>query len=320
MRLAAYRARVSLALQVLVTGLATGGVYGLVAVGHSLIYRLTGIVHFAFGDLVGLGVFATLLVAAGTGPVAQESVGAARFAGALAVGILLCALAGAASYLIAVSPYTASGSTIGWIGATLAVAFALRAAVAAVFARPAYVFPDPIPFRDVGRAGFVSLGGASIQVRSFYVIGVALAVAALAVWVLARTRFGRGLQAIAADAVGAAVVGVPVERLVALAFGLAGAAAALVAVVAAPSGTFSPGTGTLLGLKGLVAALVVGFGSPWRAFGAGLVLGVVEAAIAGLRVAGYELGPEYREVLPLAAVLLWVAARRLGGVLEEAAE
>ena len=47
----------SLALQVLVTGLAAGGVYGLVAVGHSVIYRLTGIVHFAYGELIALGVF-----------------------------------------------------------------------------------------------------------------------------------------------------------------------------------------------------------------------------------------------------------------------
>ena len=61
----------TIALQVLVSGLAAGGVYGLFAAGHSLIYRLTGIVHFAFGDLVGLGVFATLLVLAGTTPVSQ---------------------------------------------------------------------------------------------------------------------------------------------------------------------------------------------------------------------------------------------------------
>ena len=56
----------SLVVQVIVTGLAAGGVYGIVAVGHSLIYRLTGIVYFAFGDLVAFAVFATLLVAAGT--------------------------------------------------------------------------------------------------------------------------------------------------------------------------------------------------------------------------------------------------------------
>jgi branched-chain amino acid transport system permease protein len=311
---------VSLALQVLVTGLAAGGVYGLVAVGHFLIYRLTGIVHFAFGDLVGLGVFATLLVAAGTVPVSQSGVGSGRFALALVVGVAVCAAAGALSYGVAVEPYLVRGSTIGWIGATVAVAFAIRAALAAIFERPAYVFPDPFPFRDVGRGGFVTVAGASIQVRSFYVIALALALAALAAWTLARTRFGRGLQAIAADAEGARIVGVPVDRLTALAFGLAGALAAVAAVAAAPSGAFSPETGTLLGLKGLVAVLVVGFASPWRAFGAGIVLGVAESAIAGLRVGGVELGPECREVLPLAVALFWVATRRIGDVAEEAVE
>lgn len=64
----------SVALQVAITGLAAGGVYGLVAVGYSLVFRLTGTIAFAFGDLIGLGVFATLLVAVGTGPVSQTSV------------------------------------------------------------------------------------------------------------------------------------------------------------------------------------------------------------------------------------------------------
>jgi branched-subunit amino acid ABC-type transport system permease component len=58
----------TIALQVFVSGLAAGGVYGLFAAGHSLVYRLTGIVHLAFGDLVGLGIFATLLVLAGPRP------------------------------------------------------------------------------------------------------------------------------------------------------------------------------------------------------------------------------------------------------------
>ena len=69
----------TIALQVLISGLAAGGVYGLFAAGHSLVYRLTGIVHFAFGDLVGLGVFATLLVLAGTAPVTQSGAHEPRF-------------------------------------------------------------------------------------------------------------------------------------------------------------------------------------------------------------------------------------------------
>ena len=44
-----------LALQVVVTGLAAGGVYGLVAIGHTLVFRLTGTVYLALGDLIGLG-------------------------------------------------------------------------------------------------------------------------------------------------------------------------------------------------------------------------------------------------------------------------
>jgi branched-chain amino acid transport system permease protein len=47
----------SLAVQVIFTGLSAGGVYGLVAIGYSLLYRLTGIVYFALGDLIGLGAF-----------------------------------------------------------------------------------------------------------------------------------------------------------------------------------------------------------------------------------------------------------------------
>jgi branched-chain amino acid transport system permease protein len=181
--------------------------------------------------------------------------------------------------------------------------------LSAIFTRPSYVFPDPLPFRDLGHDGFVTLGGASLQVRSFFVIAFAIALAAAGGWALERTRVGRGLQAIASDAEGARIVGVPVDTLVALAFGLAGGLAAVAAIVAAPSGTVDVDTGALLGLKGLVAALVVRFGSPLRAMAAGLVLGVVEATIANAHVGSLELGPSYREVLPLAFVLLLIALR-----------
>jgi branched-chain amino acid transport system permease protein len=298
---------VSLALQVLVTGLAAGGVYGLVAVGYSVIYRLTGIVHFAYGELIALGVFVTLLVAAGTGPVTQQTAGTARFLVALVVGVGVCVAAGAGSYLFAVQPYVARGSTIGWVAAITAVAFAIQAVLGAVFTRSSYVFPDPLPFRDLGRDGFVTVGGASIQIRSFFVIAVALALAAGATLTLDRTRAGRGLRAIASDAEGARIVGVPVDALVAIAFGAAGGMAAIAAIVAAPSGSVDVDTGALLGLKGLVAALVVRFGSPMRAMAAGLVLGVAEATIANAHIGSFQLGPSYREVIPLLVVLLAVA-------------
>src|SRR4051812_29428965 len=167
----------TIALQVLVSGLAAGGVYGLFAAGHSLIYRLTGIVHFAFGDLVGLGVFATLLVLAGTTPVSQSGAHEPRVVLALIVGLVVCVAAGMGTYVGLVQPYLSRGSTIGWVAGTAAVAFAIRAVIGAVFQRSSYVFPDPLPFRDVGDSGFVHLAGAQVQARSFFVIGVAVALA-----------------------------------------------------------------------------------------------------------------------------------------------
>jgi branched-chain amino acid transport system permease protein len=302
---------VSLILQVLVSGLAAGAVYGLVAIGYVLVYRLTGIVYFALGDLVGLAVFAALLVAAGTGPVSQTNVGALRYLAALVVGALVCIVASAAGYWLAVHPHLARGSVAGWIAATIAIAYAARAAIDVFFTRPSYVFPDPLPFKDVGHGGFVSVGGASIQVRAFFVIAVGFALAAVAGVVLRRSKLGRGLRAIESDVDGAALTGIPVTRLVVAAFALAGGLAALAAVVAAPSAPFGVETGSLLGVKALLAAVAVGFSSPLAGFVAGLGVGVVESGLANFHAAGFELGPAYHEVVPIAIVLLLVAGRAL---------
>jgi branched-chain amino acid transport system permease protein len=307
----------TIALQVLVSGLAAGGVYGLFAAGHSLIHRVTGIVNFAFGDLVGLGVFSTLLVLAGTSPVTQSGAHEPRFLGALLVGLVVCVAAGIGTYFGLVQPYLSRGSTIGWVAGTAAVAFAIRAVIGATFQRSSYVFPDPLPFHRVGSAGFVKIAGAHVQARAFFVIGLALALALGSSWLLERTRFGRALRAVADDAEGARVVGVPVDLLVGIAFGLVGALAMIAAIAAAPGEAVNANTGTLLGLKGLVAALAVRFGPPLWAFGAGLLLGVVEAAIANVHLGSWQLGPEYREVLPIAFVLLLIAVWPSREALEE---
>lgn len=300
----------SLAVQVLFTGLSAGGVYGLVAIGHSLIYRLTGIVHFALGELIALGAFVTLLVAAGTQPLTQETVSGGRMALGIVAGLVVCVVVGAAGYVAVVQPYIGR-SAVGWVAATLALGFAIRAVLDASFTRPAYVFPDPVGFRHVGQDGLVKILGAEVHVRAFAVIGVAIVVAAVASWVLQRTWFGRSLRAIADDADAAAIVGIAVERTRALAFGLAGGIAALAVVVAAPGAPFETGSGTLLGLKGLVAAVLVRFGGLWSAFAAGLGLGVVEAAL-GTGLLGHLPGlASYRELIPLLAAIVVLAFRPL---------
>lgn len=303
----------SLSLQILLSGLAAGSVYGLLAVGHTLVYRLTGIVHFALGDLVGLGVFAALLITAGRGPVTQASASSWRFALALLAGVLITAAVSAGSYDGFIRPYLRRGSTLGWVAASVAIALWIQALLRAVFVRPGYVFPDPLPFHRAGNDGVVSLAGATFQLRSVFVICLGLVLARAVTVLVERTRYGHGLQAIAQDSDGARLVGIPVERHVSLAFALVGGLAVLIAVAAAPSGPFSVTTGSLLGLKGLVAAVLVGFSRPLAAFAAGLAVGVAEAAIASGQIGGHGIGPAWREVIPigLALVVLAVRARTL---------
>ena len=206
---------VQVTLQVVVTGLAAGGVYGLVAIGFSLVFRLTGTIYLAFGDLIGLGVFTTLLVAAGTGPVTQTNVPCRRLRPRRGAG-------SAGSRRPWPQAATCSWSSRSsrearrWAGScgTLALAFGIHALLDSVFPRPAYVFPDPIPFRRVGESGFVTVAGASVQAGARIVAAVALVLALIVAWVVDRTRVGRGLQAIAADAEGARIVGVPATWLV----------------------------------------------------------------------------------------------------------
>lgn len=133
----------------MLSGLAAGGVYGLVAVAHSLVFRLTGIVAVS-----------------------------------------------AAGYAVAVQPHLLRGSTVAWVASTLALGVFVRSVVDVFFSRPSYVFPDPIPFGKLGNGRFLSVGGASVQARSLFVVLVAIGLAALAVLVMERTRFGRGLRAI----------------------------------------------------------------------------------------------------------------------------
>jgi branched-chain amino acid transport system permease protein len=296
---------VALFVQILATGLAAGAVYGLVASSYALIFRLTGVVHFALGELISLSVFSTLFFATGAGPISRSGVGLARFLPAVTGGIVVAVAAGYLLFVVAVGPFLRRRSAIGWIGVLVAVAFAVRGFLAATFARPAYVFPDPIPFHRLPNEGLIRLsGGVTIQARSFFVAATGVALAAAAAWFLDRTRAGTALRAIADDRDAATLVGLPTERLLAFAFAGAGAMAALAAIVAAPSAPVSADFGALIGLKGLVAALVAGFGSPWRALGAGVAVGLLEAGVSSFHLGPLRLGPQYRDIIPLALAVV----------------
>lgn len=296
--------------QIVITGLAAGAVYGLVAVAFSLVYRLTGVIHFALGEVMGVTILVTLYVAGGLGAVTRTSVPGLRYAVAIVAGIAAATLLGALSYSILLRPFLRRSSLLGWVGATVALAFALRGLLEAELVRQSYVLPDYIPFDRVHN-GVISLGGGTtVPIRAFFVIGCGVGIAWGAAWLLGRTRIGSGLRAIADDRLAAELSGVPVSRSLLTAFALAGALAAVAAAVVAPGSAVSVNTGSLLGLKALVAALAGSFVLPRRVFIAGLGLGLFESIVANFHIGPVALGPGYADVLPLAVALVAAAFLR----------
>jgi branched-subunit amino acid ABC-type transport system permease component len=303
-----------LIVQVLIAGLAAGAVYGLVAIGFTLVWRLTSVLQLAYGSMVGGSVFLALLIAAGTGPVTTSNVGTVRYLLAVLVTLIVSAAAGAFLYLAVLKPFLARGSALGWIGATVGVAFAIQGALAASFSREAYPLPDPLPF---SRWRPIRLpGGANIQWRTLWVLAIGLSLAGLAGYILTRTRFGSAVSAVASEPIGAQIVGLPVVRLTAVAFAITGVMAAAAGLIGTPTGgAITTQTGLLLGLKAIAAALLARFGAPSRVFAAALLLGAFEAAAVSLHVPGLPslgLGPAWRDVAPLGLALIVIAFRSAG--------
>jgi branched-chain amino acid transport system permease protein len=306
-----------LVLQVVVTGVAAGATYGLVAIGFALVHRLTGVLQLAHGDLVAGAVFLSLFLVAGTSPVTQTNVAWPALLAAAAGVVVASAAVGAFLSVAIVRPFYRRGATLGWLGALVAVGFVIEGGLAGAFPRSASVVPDL--FRLGGTRPINIGGGATLEWRTLAILTTSLAVAAVATWFLARTPTGVAMTAIGDDPVAARLTGLPVDRLVAAAFAIAGALAAIAGIVAFSGTAVTPDAAVVLGLKGIAAAVLARLGRPGRVLAAGIALGVLEGAVASLHVPGLPslgLGPEWRDVAPLLVVLLALAVGAGGGATE----
>ena len=289
------------ALQAVATGLAQGAVYGLVALGFTLCYRLVRVLSFAHGDLIVGSVFVAVLTTVGTTPVLTTP-GAVTAVAQVLVALAVGALLGGLLYVAAVRPFT---SELGWVAATVTAGLVVREAVGLVFTREAYAVADPLRLPT----NLLSLpGGGRLPVRVLLVLLIALAVGVLVERLLVASRLGKAMRAVADDRDAAALMGVPTDRVVLGAFAVAGLLAGLAGLLAAPAGPVTVAGGVVLGLKGVAAALLGRLGSARGALAGGLALGVVEA----LAVSWSWLGPEYRDVLALGVLVVVLAFRPEG--------
>ena len=289
------------------TGLATGAAYGLIALGFTLVQRLTGVLAFAHGDVVIGAVFVAVLAVIGTMPVAAP-LGAFSVVALAVVALAAGAALSAAVYLVAIRPFR--GDALGWVASSLAAGLLVRELVGMPFAQQAYALPDPL-----GSPGSIGLGGGvTVPVRALEVLALGLLVGVAVERALATTGAGAVMRAVADDARAAALLGIPTERVVIVAFLLAGALAGFAGLLIAPQAPIGLQDGVLLGLKGMAAALLGRLGSLRLALAGGLVLGVLE----GFVLASSSLGARWADTLVL-ALLAVLAATRPRGLLARSA-
>lgn len=258
--------------QFLVSGVTSGSIYGLIALGFSLVQNTTGLVNFAQGEFVMLGGLLSAVISQKTGlPLA------ACFA--LAV-IITCGV----GVFMERGPLNSSRSREVLILVMITIGFSIfiKGSAMVVLGKRSVALP---PF--TGEKPFHILG-ASINPQALWVLGITGLVVGLLTLFFTKTLTGKAMRAVAENPLGARLVGIPERRVVMLSFLLAAFLGAVAGIIVTPITTISFDAGVMLGLKGFAAAVLGGYGHLPGSMVGGLLLGVFESLAAGYISSAYK--------------------------------
>jgi branched-chain amino acid transport system permease protein len=269
-------------LQYLFSGLTSGAIYALIALGFCVVNNTMGIVNFVQVDFVSLG-------------------GMLMFSALFAAGLpmipgLLLAVAGVALVAMVVERFglrpARSDNHLVLIFLTVGLSIILRGVIKLIWGKNRMALPPLTP--DVP----VKIFGASVLPQALWILLLTMIAIGLLMWFFYRTSLGLSMRAVASNPTAAAVVGIPAGRVRLTSYAIAGALGGLAGVLVTPITTLSYDVGVLLGLKGFAAAILGGFGSFPGAIIGGLGLGLLESLSAGY------LSSAYKDVVAFVVLLL----------------
>lgn len=271
------------AIQLLLSGLANGCIYGLLALGFVMIYKASETVNFAQGDMMMLGAFITVTF------VNEQYLDWPFLPGVLAAMMVMGALSYMADKFI--FRHIFGQPQFAMVILTIALGFVIRFIAGAIWGHDPTAIDTPLSGKQVEFNGLV-LGADDLSV-----IVVTFALTIVLYLFFSRTKLGLAMQACSQNQLAAYYMGIPVKRVFSLVWALAGVLAAIAGVLFASKGTIDPASG-LLGIKAFAAAVIGGFGSLPGALLGGLVVGIVEPFAARYLAAGYS------QIAPYAIMLI----------------
>ncbi len=301
-------------LQQIINGVVLGSVYALVALGYTMVYGIMGLINFAHGEVVMLGALTAFSVLTGLSAAGLPIMVQVLLAALAAMGV--CMVVGFCIERVAYRPLRHAPKLAPLITA-IGVSIVLQHVAMLVWGRNYHTFPTLI--------GGASLHWAGAEITWVQILIVLLAMALMAglMVLVNRTRLGRAMRATAENPHIASLMGVDINRIIALTFVMGSALGALAGImVAANYGIAHYGMGSLLGMKAFTAAVLGGIGNLPGAMLGGVLLGIIESLGAGYvgDLTGGLLGSNYQDVFAFFVLILVLVFRPSGLMGEKVAE
>ncbi len=249
-------------MQLVLTALALGALYGAIGVSYVIVHRITGMVNFAMGDIAVAGAFGAVVASAVMPPLL-----------AIGVGALTAAVVSVVMYHVALFPLRRQSLMVQTI-VTLGFGIVIRSALQLIFGS------GPRQFDPITSGPSISVLGASIPRQSVWLIVIAVVAYLLLTRFFDRTLTGKALSAFSVNSYAAGVVGISLPIMATIAFAHSGAMAGGVLAAQVPTSFITAGAGLALGLKGFIAAILGGFDRLGLTLVGGFLIALIEVSVA----------------------------------------
>lgn len=291
-------------LQLVVSGLAMGCIYALVALGFILIYNAVGVVNFAQGDFVMFPSFVALSFILPSITVFGAIVHW-QLPTILVYVVVLVLMAGFGLLFNRIAYYPLRNR--GWLPvviSTIGVSIFLRNLAQLTWGSQPQVFPSLFHVESL------SVGNVHLRPQDLLILGVAAVLILFQYTLFERTSLGKQMRATAQDRATAQLLGIRVDRIVAITFIYSVLLGTVAGLLVAPIFTVTKEMGGLIALKAFAASIVGGFGSIPGAIIGGLLIGVVEA------LGGFYISPAYTDAIAF-VILIGVLLVKPSGLFGE---
>lgn len=276
--------------QLFFSGMSTGAIYALAALGFTLLWQASGTINFAQGEFVMLPAFAML---------AFMSVGVPLWLAFIATCVLATAVLGWVFKRGVVDPLFKYGM-MPIVVATIGLAIAMRNGVRAGYSAEAFPFPGLFP--DT----LFNVAGVTVSLSDVGTFGLALSLVLVTQAFLSTTVTGRAMQAVAQNTESATVLGINVPRMVFYTFAINAVLAAAAALLVTPTYLAKFDMGESLGTKAFFAAIIGGFNNSRGALLGGLIVGVCE------NLAAAYISPAYKDAVALVIFMIVILFKPQG--------